>query len=189
MDLGELAKSGAKNLWRKVRSSSVSSTTSASSFQSGSPNSQTSDLSVMNATQPKVLASPRRLFGNRKLSTPSRSSGDVLGFNDPRMAVEELGTVHEEERSRPTSPRISGLELDTGVHPHSINLATGAPALSPTRESIEEWRNTSKSSDPDQEQVSPSDLPVRRRSPPPLPAQSFDEEDEDESDLVSERAS
>ena len=122
VDLGELAKSGAKSLWRKVRSSSMSSTTSnasASSAQSSSPSSQTSELGQPPAPgASKASASPRRIFGGRRGSTSSNGrSSNVLGFSDPQLAVKELGTVLEEERSRPTSPRTGGggLELDTGL--------------------------------------------------------------------------
>ncbi|KAK1923654.1 hypothetical protein DB88DRAFT_491978 [Papiliotrema laurentii] len=204
VDLGELAKSGAKSLWRKVRSSSMSSTTSnasASSAQSSSPSSQTSELGQPPAPgASKASASPRRIFGGRRGSSSSNGrSSNVLGFSDPQLAVKELGTVLEEERSRPTSPRTGGggLELDTG-------LAAVSLAEAMMNEKSRHGSSANGRRDSDEGGDSPDDTPshtpnndvalhkgrapgsppphYRLASPPPPDPMTLQEEDGEEED-------
>ncbi len=95
VDIGEIAKSGAKSIWRRMRSAS-----SASSWNSPSPSPYGSSWS-----SPAPLASPRRIPGERRGSVPNLSSRPPTPLAEP-----SLDTVKEEDK-------LSGLHITTSSPP------------------------------------------------------------------------
>lgn len=89
MDLGEVAKSGARSFWRRVRGSSTSSLSSSST-----------------PLPPPPVVNPRRIQGARRSSAPNLTAPPL----DVPQSPPNLGTVEEEEK-------LSAMHLTNGSPP------------------------------------------------------------------------
>lgn len=129
VDLGELATKGAKNLWRKVRSGSLSSVTSSTSNASGSGTTPDSLAPPPQETAPGVSSSPRTFFKSRKRDASPGSNSAKLPI--PSGGPEELPTVLEENHDRLSLSPPRGLHVDLGaandaLHAHNQTAFSGS---------------------------------------------------------------
>lgn len=185
VDLGELAKNGAKNLWRRVRSASTSSTTS-----NDSTTSTTTQTSEASGSVGGGSSSSRRLFGRGR--TGSGSSVTRPMENSSGLGLTgtggELGTVHEEERiSAPPSTQTSpqqrpSLALQTGEASSSESSATGR------RGSFEEWSHSrSPTKSTGTTPIGAHEVHHKRlASPPPLQNPLVEDENEEDGQGIEE---